>query len=198
MNCLLSLITALVCALAAACASQHDNFYTLSILPEIAATARIAPAIHVLLSVDIPSLVDRAEMVVGTSASDVQVLDHERWVSSLSDQVRQTLARDLEKRRVDVLVGDRGFEQKGMTSVVMRVDIVRMWATSGRAVGIEAHWRLQDEAASTDEVGGGVFEAPLQQGAAYSSVARAYSQTLSELAEKLAAGIRSTSRPVPG
>lgn len=198
MNVIPRVIAALACALLTACASQHDNFYTLSILPAGATTATAAPLVHVLLNVGIPSLVDRAEMVVSTSESDVLVLDHERWVSSLSDQVFQTLARDLEKRRGDVLVADRGFGQKSLSSVVMRVDIVRMSARSGRVASIEAHWRIQDERAATDDVGSGVFEAPLDSGA-YASVAKAYSQALGALADKLAAGIRSPhTAPGPG
>ena len=187
----------LVCALPAACASQRDNFYTLSILPNDATTVTAPPVVHVLLNVAIPSLVDRAEMVVSTSDSNVMVLDHERWVSSLSDQVFQTLARDVEKRRADVLVADRGFGQKTMASVVIRVDIVRMLARTGGVARLEAHWRIQDESAATDAVGGGVFDAPLD-GTAYASIAKAYSHALSALADKLAAGIPTASPRTPG
>ena len=183
----------LLCALSVACASQRDNFYTLSVLPDDASSVAAAPAVHVLLSVEIPSIVDRAEMVVSSSPSDVQVLDHERWVGSLSDQVRQTLARDIERRRSDVLVGDRGFGQKAMASVVVRVDIVRMSARSVGPVSIEARWRIQNEAEATDDVGGGVFEAPADSGR-YGSIAKGYSQAISALADKLAAGIHSSAK----
>jgi uncharacterized lipoprotein YmbA len=189
-----ALCGAAVCLLAAACASQHDNFYTLSVLPKAAApTAQ--PQVHVILSMDIPALVDRAEMVLSTSPTEVKVLDHERWVSSLSDQVQQTLARDLERRRSDVLVSDRGDGPISLEAVQIRVDVVRMDASDGRAVSLEAHWRIKDERAGRDEVGTGVFEAAL--GGGFVSIANAYSETLAALADKIAARIPTPASSTP-
>jgi uncharacterized lipoprotein YmbA len=172
-----------------ACASQRDHFYQLTVLPDGARTVEPTPRVHVVLSVSVPSLVDRAEMVVSGTANGLLVLDHERWGGGFADQVAQTLARDIEKRRGDVLVGDRSFDQKKASPVTMRVDLVRMSARPGGLVSIEAHWRIVDESTGRDDIGSQVFEAPVAD-SGYVAVARGYSEALSALAGQLVGGLR--------
>jgi uncharacterized protein len=174
--------------LAAACASSPDHFYTLATLPEGERGPLSTPTVHVRLNVTIPALVDRAEMVLSTSRNGIVILDHERWAVPLSDHVSQTLARDIEKRRPDILIGDRGFDQ-GSPPVTMKVDIVKMSAQRGGQARIEARWRIVDGSAAMDELGNAAFEAPLG-GDDTASVAQAYSQALSALAERLAGDVR--------
>jgi uncharacterized lipoprotein YmbA len=175
--------------LAAACASSPDHFYTLNTLPDGERGPLSTPTVHVRLNVTIPALVDRAEMVISTSRNGVVVLDHERWAVPLSDHVSQTLARDIERRRPDILIGDRGFDQAASPPVTMKVDIVRMSAQRGGQARIEARWRIVDGSAATDELGSAAFEAPLG-GDDTATVAQAYSQALSALAERLAGDVR--------
>ena len=170
-----------------ACASKPDHFYTLDVLPAGARPALASKVLHVRLDVTVPSLVDRSEMVVTTANNGVQILDHERWAAPLSDQVAQTLSRDLERRRPDVLVGDRRFDQ-GNAAAVVKVDIVRMSAARAGHVKLEAHWHITDIDAGIDTVGGDSLNAPLS-GADYAAMAQAYSQALSQLADKLVAAL---------
>lgn len=171
-----------------ACTSTRDHFYALSTLPETDRGTLTAPAVHVLLNVTVPTLVDRAEMVISTATNAVEVLDHERWAGLLSDQVSQTLARDIEQRRRDLVVADRDFDQASSPPVTITVDIVRMSARIGSRATLEAHWRIVDKTAGMDEIGGGFFQAPTQS-ADYAGVAQAFSQALSALAEKLAGAV---------
>jgi uncharacterized protein len=172
----------------AACASAPDHFYTLSTLPDAERGPPSTPAVHVLLDVTVPPLVDRAEMVIDTSQNALLILDHERWAVPLSDQVAQTLARDIERRRRDVLVGDRRLQQSDSPPVTIKVDIVRMSVRRGARASIEAHWRIVDASVKMDETGSDLFESALV-GDGYASVAQSYSQTLSALAERLAANL---------
>ncbi|MDB6082475.1 MAG: hypothetical protein JWN43_356 [Gammaproteobacteria bacterium] len=174
--------------LVAACATSPDHFYNLNTLPDAERGPLATPPVHVLLDVTIPALVDRAEMVMSTSRNAILVLDHERWATGFSDQVVQTLARDIETRRPDILIGDRGFDQANSPPVMMKVDIVKMSAQRGGRASIEAHWRIVDAGAKMDQIGNAAFEVPLG-GEGYASVAQAYSQALSSLAEKLAGTI---------
>ncbi len=189
MRSMLSRLGLLAGLLAAACASSPDRFYTLSTLPDADAGPSATPTMHVLLNVTIPQLVDRSEMVVSTSRNEILVLDHERWAIALSDHVAQTLARDIERRRPDILIGDRAFDQTGSPPVTVKVDIVRMSVQRGAQASIEARWRIADPGAGTDELGSTALQVPVGDGD-YSAIARAYSQALSALADKLAGGIR--------
>lgn len=175
-------------AMLAGCAGPRDHFYTLTTLPENAAAASAAFTTHVMLSISLPPLVDRRQMVIATSADQLLVLEHERWGAPLSDLVLQTLARDLERRRADVLVADRGFDQPSLMPVKIRVDIVRMSVRAGGQATLEAHWRVVDARRNTDEVGAETFESPVA-GEDYAAVARAFSNDLSSLADRLAAKI---------
>jgi len=179
----------LLCSLAlGGCVGQPDHFYTLNTLPD---TTRVAgaPMIHVRLQVTIPSLMDRNEMVLYTSRNGIVILDHERWAAPLADQVTDTLARDIEGKRGDIFVGDRGFDRATTPSVTIKVDIVRMSAQRGGRASIEAHWRIVDSSAGVDELGSGSFEAPVT-GDDAAAVAQAYSQTLSDLAGRLTKEMR--------
>ena len=175
-------------AILAACAGQQDHFYALTTLPENAPAATAAFTTHVMLTISLPPVVDRRQMVIATSADQLLVLEHERWAAPLSDLVMQTLGRDLEQRRADVLVADRGFDQPSLIPVKIRVDIVRMSVRAGAQATLEAHWRVVDARRNTDEVGGETFTSPVA-GADYAAVARAFSNDLSSLADRLAAKI---------
>lgn len=170
-----------------ACASKPDHFYTLDVLPAGDRPALASPLLHVRLDVTVPSLVDRSEMVLTTANNGVQILDHERWAAPLSDQVAQTLSRDIERRRPDVLVGDRRFDQ-GKAASVVKVDIVRMSAARAGHAKLEAHWHITNLDAGLDTVGGDSFDVPLS-GSDYAALAQAYSQALSQLADRLVASL---------
>lgn len=172
-----------------ACASKPDHFYTLNVVPEAVRGTLTAPTVHVLLQVNVPVLVDRAEMIVNTAQNAVLILDHQRWAPPLSDQVSQTLARDLEQRRPDVLVADRTFDQARSPPVTLKVDLVTMTVQRAGRATIEARWRVLDASNGIDQIGGGFFEAPVN-GTSYTSVAQAYSQALGALADQLVTTLR--------
>jgi uncharacterized protein len=177
-------------ALLASCAGQPDHFYALSTVPDAAHPPASSYSTHVILTVSLPALVDRRQMVLGTSRDQVVILEHERWAAPLPELAAQTLARDIEQRRVDVLVGDRTFDRSGVPPIRVRVDIVQMSAHKGGNATLEAHWRIVDPAAKSDEVGGETFEAPLG-GEDYAAVARAFSSVLGSLADRLVAKLPS-------
>jgi uncharacterized lipoprotein YmbA len=170
--------------LLASCAAHPDRFYGLSTVPDTVRPSAAGYATRVLLSISIPSLVDRRELIVEAPDDRILVLEHERWAAPLSDLVSQTLARDIEQRRADVLVADRAFDQAGVKPVRIKVDIVRMSARRGGQATLESHWRIEDAAAQIDLLGGGSFSSPIE-GDDSASIARAFSLCLASLADRL-------------
>jgi uncharacterized protein len=177
-------------ALFASCAGQPDHFYALSTLPGTPPPPASSYATHVILTVSLPALVDRRQMVLSSARDQVAILEHERWAAPLSELVAHTLARDIEQRRSDVLVGDRSFDQSGVPPIQIRVDVVQMSARRAGNATLEAHWRIVDPAAKSDEVGGESFEAPIG-GEDYAAVANAFSSALGALADRLVAKLPS-------
>lgn len=177
------LLTALGClALLCACASRRpDHFYILSAQPTGASEARTAPATQVALRVTLPSLVDRSELILNTTANGISVLEHERWAAPLADLVTQTLGRDLERRRSDLLVAPG---RSGTAAVTLTVDLVQVTVRKGERASIEAHWRIIDTRTGGDSVGSGVFSAPVAQDD-YAAVPQALSDCLGLLADRL-------------
>jgi uncharacterized protein len=172
-------------SLLGACASrQPDHFYILSAQPRGVTEARTTPATPVTLRVALPSLVDRSEMILNTAADGVIVLEHERWGAPLADLATQTLARDIERRRRDVLVADSGSDRSGGTAVKISVDVVQVTVRRGDRASIEAHWRILDPRTSKTVMGGDVFSAPVGQDG-YAAVAQALSDCLALLADRL-------------
>jgi uncharacterized lipoprotein YmbA len=184
----------LVGLLCACATSRPDHFYILSEKPQgtnEASTnqAKAPPATQVSLRVTLPSLVDRSEMILNTSTNGIVVLEHERWAAPLADLVTQTLARDLEGRRSDMLVADRSLGRSGAAVVKVTVDVVQMTVRKGDRTSLETHWRIIDPRTGGDVVGGDVFSAPLAQ-EGYAAVAAALSDCLGLLADRLAREMR--------
>lgn len=166
----------------ASCAGRPDHFYTLNTIPDAVRSPATGYGTHVVLRVSIPSLVDRPQMTVDASGDKILILEHERWAAPLSDLVSQTLARDIEQRRTDVLVADRSFDQADVKPVHVDVAIVRMSAHQGTRATLEARWRIADPASQM--IGGGTFTAPIE-GDDYAAIARAFSTCLASLADRL-------------
>ena len=171
------------------CASHPDHFYTLNALPAAVRAPLPERPIHVLLSVSVPALVDRTEMVLEDSGNGILVLDHERWAVPLSDAVAQALSRDIENHRADIVVGDRSFDQGASPPVTIKVDIVRMSARRGGKATLEAHWHIVDAGAGIDKIGGAAADLPIPA-KGYADVAEAFGQALDSLAAQLTTEIR--------
>ncbi len=172
-----------------ACASRADHFYTLDTLPGREGGKILSTSRPVRLTVTVPSLIDRSEMVLNDADNGVLIYEHERWAAPLAGEITATLARDLEQRRDDLSIGDRGFDRAGATPLTVVVDIVQLTARRGGELSLEARWHI-----APDQMGGDWFKAPVD-GAGFAAVAQAYSQALSELADALAAAIPGTAPP---
>ncbi len=125
-------------------------------------------------------------MLLNTAGDAVTVLEHERWAAPLTDLAAQTLARDLERRRADLLVAGPALSHLGEPALKVTVEVVQVTARRGQQVSIDAHWRIADLLAGKEWAGGEVFKAPLAE-EDYAGVARALSDCLGLLADRLIA-----------
>jgi uncharacterized lipoprotein YmbA len=94
------LIVAVGAAMLAACASAPVHYYTLVPEPDSTQAQSVPPASFQfeLLSVGIPAQNDVPQLVVRQNGQAVALLDGERWIAPLADEVRSALSVDLSRR----------------------------------------------------------------------------------------------------
>jgi uncharacterized protein len=160
-----------------ACVSRHpDSFYVLTARP-VDADSRPTLTTQVTLHVTLPSLVDRGEMVINTSADGVLVLEHQRWAAPLTDEVSRTLSQDIERRRPNILVAGTGAGGSSAVTANLQVTVVQLSARPGDRVSMETHWRIRDVHTGKETLGAEVFSVPLEANN-YAAVARGISACL--------------------
>jgi uncharacterized protein len=134
-----------VCVLSSCAASHVDHFYVIDAPPGGARESSSVFARQVTLQVSVPSLIDRAAMVI-TTPDGVAVLEHERWAAPLSDLITSALARDIERQRADVVVLPHHMDKAEVPLTAIAIDVDQVRARLGDQVSIEAHWRITDAA----------------------------------------------------
>jgi uncharacterized lipoprotein YmbA len=180
-------LAVLLLLLAGCVARPRDHFYVLDPQAAAVATSRSQFDRQVTLRVAIPSLVDRAEVVIATQGG-VAILDHERWAAPLADMISAALGQDIERRRSDVVVLPRSADKAGIPLVRIAVEIDQVTTRLADHLSIETHWRVTDARTGKETLGRDTFVSP-QQPQSYAEVAAALSACIALLADRLAAEI---------
>lgn len=125
----------------AGCSSPQVRYHTL--VNSDAVTLSVAPRDFVidLLPVGVPSQLDTQQVLVRQSNSRVAVLDNDRWLSPLGDELQTALSLSMTQQlnTVDVagLARDNG---KPVLRVLLQVRRFDSWP--GKAVSLDADWSL--------------------------------------------------------
>ena len=131
-------------ALLSACSStQPPRFHTL--MPAPAATARPpTPAgllVWEVLPVAVPASVDRPQWVVQTADGSLAVLEQERWIALLGDEIRAAVTD-----RLTQVVGASALSAEPRKRWRIRIDVQRFNSVPGREARLEATWALSTDA----------------------------------------------------
>jgi uncharacterized protein len=178
-----SLFALCVFLLAGCVTRQRDHFYDLNPLPAATGTSRSQFDRQVTLRVTIPSIVDRAEMVIQAEGG-ISVMDHERWAAPLADMITSALSQDIERRRSDVVVLPKSADKAGIPLFRIAVEVDRVTARMGDHLSIETHWRVTDVRTGKETLGRNTFVSP-QQPQSYADIAAALSACIALLADRL-------------
>ena len=172
-----------------ACASAPMHYYTL-IAPATdggAATAA-APIQFELLAVGVPAQVDQPQLVVRQGGQGVAILEGERWIAPLGDEVRGALsadlARDLHARDVT------GLPDNGRPLLRIKLDLRRFDSQPGAYALIDAAWslRLPNSANSTSLACNTRVSESVGPG--YDALVQGHQRALAQLAGQIAAAAR--------
>lgn len=186
-------LSVLACAgvwLAGCATPQATRFHTL-MTPPGGAPAEPAPRAPTggpaweLLPVGIPAQVDRPQMVVQLAEGALAVVEQERWIAPLADEVQAAVA----ERLTEVLGVQESSSRSRRERWRVRIDVQRLDSALGRAARLEADWRLRSNENPRRALRCRTsHEKPVAPG--YAALAAGHRAAVEELADAIAAGLR--------
>ncbi len=173
-----------------ACASAPVSYYTLIAPANDGAAAPPASAAlqFELLPVGVPAQVDQPQLVVRQGGQGVAILEGQRWIAPLGEEVRGALSADLarELHARDVT----GLPDNGKPLLRIKLDLRRFDSQPGAYALIDAAWslRLPNSANST----GLACDTRISEsvGPGYDALVQGHQRAIARLAERIAAAAR--------
>ncbi len=185
-------IASVAAAMLGACTSAPVHYYTL-VAPDTRSPVPARPdtgaAIPFELSgLAIPAGADQPQLVVRAGAERVEVLEGERWIAPLSDEVHAALSADLAHALPGPDVTGLGAGAKPVLRI--RLDLRRFESVPGAYALVEAVWslRLANGAAAEPMTCTSAIRETVESG--YDALVRGHQRALGQLAADIAATAR--------
>lgn len=178
------LLLAVATLVLVACASAPMHYYTL--LPSAAAEAP-NPAASIafqVLPVSVPAQVDQPQLVVREGGQSVALLESERWIAPLADEVRGALAADLARELPGRDVGGMSAGSKPVLQV--RLDLRRFDSQPASYALIAGAWSVQLEQAGKRQSLACNSRIRESVGPGYDALVQGHQRALGELAAQIA------------
>jgi uncharacterized lipoprotein YmbA len=130
-----------VTSLLAGCTSPQVRYHTLVSTDSVSHTVSPPDFVIDLLPVGVPAQLDTQQVVVRQSDSRMVVLNNDRWLSPLGDELQTALSLGMTQQlnTVDV-AGLARDNRKPVVRVLMQVRRFDSWP--GKAVSLDADWSL--------------------------------------------------------
>jgi uncharacterized lipoprotein YmbA len=172
------------------CTSVPVHYYTLTPpLDESLPDSQTIPAIDVRVD-HMPPQLNRSELMVRTGATEMTLLDNERWASPVSAEIRDALRLELQRRlgRITGLL-------PALTKLTLELDVQHFDAELGQYARFEASWRAILSDAGQPSVGARPatcgFRADEQVHAGYAGIVEGYQREITALADAIVIGLTS-------
>ncbi|MEI7144205.1 PqiC family protein [Pectobacterium brasiliense] len=151
------LLSLTVIALLSGCSSPPVRYHTLltpaspaATLSFMANTTHAVPFFIDVLPVGVPAQLDTSQLVIRQGDSGAVVLDNERWLSPLSEEIRTALSADLTQRLNTQDVS--GLVRSADTPVIrIHLQVRRFDSWPGQSVAFDADWSLSAVGAVGEE-----------------------------------------------
>jgi uncharacterized protein len=178
------------------CTSAPVRYYTLTAPPDrTLPVSETTPIIDVRV-VHTPPQLNRAELMVRTGPTEVTLLENERWASPLSDEIKDALRLELQ-RRLGRMTGLR----PAFAKLTLDIDVRHLEAEFGRYALMEASWTATLSAtgqpSGTGQPSNGervttcTFQADEKIDAGYARIVEGYQREIAALADAIAAVLTS-------
>jgi len=167
----------------AACGSTggKERFYTLN-APEAPAAAEGAPSVAVV-SVSVPELVDRPQIVVRAGPNQVGMNEQARWAEPLRGAIARVVTANLAAAMNGKVAPQRGADP----DYRITLDVQRFESTLGDGVLIDAVWSVAPK--SGERRTGRTVAREKARGPDYDGLAAAHSAALATVSREIAAAI---------
>jgi uncharacterized lipoprotein YmbA len=189
--------------LVAACASAPIHYYTLvpasgDTATDVPTAAPAAPRLQFELSrIGVPAQVDQPQLVVREGSQRVALLDGDRWIAPLGDEVRAALAADLARELPGQDV--TGLAAGGKAVLHIKVDLRRFDSFPGAYALIEAAWTLRGpRGAEPNAVLECTTSVSEPVGLGMDALVVGHQRALAKLATAIAGAARSATTAAPG
>lgn len=173
----------------AACASAPMHYYTL-VAPaaEASATPIAAGTAFELLPVSIPAQDDQPQLVIRQGSQGVALLQSERWIAPLADEIRSALSADLTRELGGPDV--TGLPHGKRPVLRIKVDVRRFDSQPGGYALLDAAWSVRP--LGQEGAAGLACTSRLRVpvGSGYAALVQGHQQALAGLARQLAEGSR--------
>jgi uncharacterized protein len=191
-------VAALMLALAG-CASSPTHFHTLvAPAPEqVPGTAvPAAPFAIEVLPVSVPAQVDQPQLVLRDGQSGILVLDGERWIAPLGDEVRSALVEDLTEtlKTHDVYGLPHAADSRIMR---IKLDVRRFDSQLDGYALIDAGWTVRAVGGKDDAVLACSSRVREPVGHDYPDLVRGHQRALAQVAGQIATAARSVAAGAP-
>jgi uncharacterized protein len=188
--------TALAVLLGACSSAAPPRFHTLMPAPA-SSTAKIGPTGSLaweVLAVSVPAQVDQPQWVVRTADGSLAVLEQERWIAPLGEEIRAAVAERL-TQIVGVPAPVAPGEQRNRWRV--RIEVQRFDSAPGREARLEATWTVRSDAEGAASVScRGEFVQSLASGG-YPALAQGHQQAVAKLAGAIGSALKALSAGQP-
>lgn len=172
----------------AGCASAPMHYYTLVAPQAQAATQAPAPYAFELMPVSVPAQVDVPQLVVRSGGQGMQLLDGQRWIAPLGDEIRGALSADLAHA---LGVPDlSGLPDNGAPRLRIKLDVRRFESVPGSHARIDAAWSLHRVGDGSQPPLACVSDIDETVGAGYDALVAGHQRALATLASRIATAAR--------
>jgi uncharacterized lipoprotein YmbA len=188
-------LIAVVALALGACASAPVHYYTLvapaADTPDAPSGSRAVESFQLVMG-GVPADVDQPELVVRTGGERAAILEGERWIAPLGDEVRAALSADLARELPGIDV--TGLAGAAKLPLLVKVEMHRFESAPGAYASIEASWsvRVANDAADALKASPLLCASTLREsvGTGYPALVRGHQRALGRLAAEIAAAAR--------
>jgi uncharacterized lipoprotein YmbA len=190
---LLSLGVIALSFLSGCATSPESKFYTLSAVPVVEQSPKVAQVAIAIDPVTVPELIDRSQIVTKVDANRVSIDEFARWAEPLKSQIPRVLAADLEQFIPGAIVSSYP-QRVDDNAYRVSVDVQSFDTSMSGAVTLAVIWSVRPPNRG-ERVSGRSVVHEAADGPGYDALVKAHSRALASVADDIAVAMRSAMGP---